>query len=757
MSIWEALRTLTVGPLELAFEFIFSIANRLTHNLGISIFVLSMVVNILVLPLYNRADELQEEEREKQKSMDKWVRHIKKTFTGDEKMMMLQTYYRQNDYNPIFVLKSSVSLILQVPFFIAAYNFLSELTLLKGASFGPIANLGAEDAMFMIGNFPINILPILMTVINIVSGAIYTKGSPLKLKLQLYGVALVFLILLYRSPSGLVFYWTLNNVFSLCKNIVTKLIMKNKKGAAAVTAGKNALNKAFAKDTPKATTWLFFATGVFLALLTGGLLPLGTIVSDAVKFSDAALLKNPALYLIPSLLYGIGFFVLWFGVFYLIAGKKIRYYFVDILLILAGIFLIDGLIFGTWGAETDSFLRYIGYEGMRLPFVFINLLVICLAGVGIHFLYRKKEAVYKIVIPPGIIVLAVFTAVFAVKITKQYQSIYYVSEDRNAEAQIPLSGEGKNVCVILLGGADGSMIPFIMENEPDLKVKYDGFTYYPNSEISDDAFAAIPEQFNDKGYGVTVCDPPFTGKENPADLSVYDNTSINAVNLEYRYNPESSAEAEFEDEVRKRNLFCYSFMNCMPAFIRGFIYNQGLYHKEIAYYESAERSFMQTKKNRSEAVGLYPEFMNWYDALEEMPFLTDVRDTGENHFVLLYNGLANRPMILQEPNYEPVSEVDNREYDSDLDAGYIADGKTYRMDTAEEAAHYQTNLCAVRSLSNWVELLKWEGIYDNTKIVIVSHGGEKPLLMIKDYNASGYDVSEKVMTDGAITEWIAGD
>ena len=30
--------------------------------------------------------------------MDHWVKHIKKSFKGNERFMMLQTYYRQNDY-----------------------------------------------------------------------------------------------------------------------------------------------------------------------------------------------------------------------------------------------------------------------------------------------------------------------------------------------------------------------------------------------------------------------------------------------------------------------------------------------------------------------------------------------------------------------------------------------------------------------------------------------------------------------------------
>ena len=59
--------------------------------------------------------------------------------------------------------------------------------------------------------------------INVVSSAIYLKGFPLKTKIQLYGMALFFLVFLYNSPAALVFYWTLNNVFSLVKTIFYKL------------------------------------------------------------------------------------------------------------------------------------------------------------------------------------------------------------------------------------------------------------------------------------------------------------------------------------------------------------------------------------------------------------------------------------------------------------------------------------------------------------------------------------------------------
>ena len=101
----------------------------------------------------------------------------------------------------------------------AAYSCLSKMPALQGQSFLFIKNMGVPDAVFHIGSFPINVLPIAMTIINIVAGAIYCKGFPFKEKAQIYGMALIFLVILYNSPAGLVLYWTMNNVFSLIKNV----------------------------------------------------------------------------------------------------------------------------------------------------------------------------------------------------------------------------------------------------------------------------------------------------------------------------------------------------------------------------------------------------------------------------------------------------------------------------------------------------------------------------------------------------------
>jgi len=92
LGIGEIIYQILIGPLELFFEVLYTIANRMIGNYGLSIIVLSLIMNFLVLPIYQRADRMQEEERDIEAKLHDGIEHIRKTFKGDERMMMLQTY-----------------------------------------------------------------------------------------------------------------------------------------------------------------------------------------------------------------------------------------------------------------------------------------------------------------------------------------------------------------------------------------------------------------------------------------------------------------------------------------------------------------------------------------------------------------------------------------------------------------------------------------------------------------------------------------
>ena len=218
-----------IYPVYMFVEFVFFLANNITDDyIGFSIILLSITVNVICLPIYNVAEGWQEKERNIQKKLKSKITDIKAVFSGDERYMILSTYYRQNQYHPLYAMRGMFALLIQIPFFIAAYKLLSGLSMLNNASFWFLKDLGKPDGLLSVAGMHINVLPILMTLINIIASAVYSKGLTIKEKLQLYITAAVFLLLLYNSPSGLVFYWTLNNIFSLFKNIFYRIKLSKK-------------------------------------------------------------------------------------------------------------------------------------------------------------------------------------------------------------------------------------------------------------------------------------------------------------------------------------------------------------------------------------------------------------------------------------------------------------------------------------------------------------------------------------------------
>ncbi|MBR2803708.1 MAG: YidC/Oxa1 family membrane protein insertase, partial [Eggerthellaceae bacterium] len=398
MDFLALLYQLLIGPLELFFEIVFTIAYRFLGDPGLSIVFLSLAMNFLVLPLYRRADAMQEEERVQAEKMKPVQDHIRKTFKGDERFMMMQTYNRQVGYKPTDALKGSVSLLLEIPFFIAAYHFISNLAVLQGVPFGPLADLGAPDGLLQVSGIgAVNVLPILMTAINLASAALYMKGMPMRNKVQMVGIAALFLVLLYASPSGLVFYWTLNNVFSLVKNVFYRLkrprfvlsVMASAAGVLLIAASvfnpmSTPMKEAFVigagfflqlpicvyfvrRKKPKAfehsaknapSDKAFLLCSVFVALLTGALIPLSVIHASPTEFANLVNYQSPLWYVAYSLALSVGTFVIWFGVFYWLASPHGKDIFGCAMFVFAGIAIVDYLFFGMSLGNLSAELQY---------------------------------------------------------------------------------------------------------------------------------------------------------------------------------------------------------------------------------------------------------------------------------------------------------------------------------------------------------------------------------------------------------------
>ena len=837
------LYTLIISPLELLFEVVFTIANRIIGNPGFSIVFLSLAFNFLVLPLYKRADELQAEERDIQAKMSSRIKRIKKTFKGDERFFMLQEYYRINHYKPIYQLKSSISLLLQIPFFIAAYRLLSRMQCLQGMSFGFIADLGKEDATFMIGSFPVNILPILMTLINIVSGIIYTKGHPLKSKIQVYGIAVVFLVLLYHSPSGLVFYWLLNNVFSLVKNIFYKLKDPRKiVSVLSAFAGAGVVASTFIKQDldmrQKVLLWIgalllilplvfsfikkkadakiparndkaFYAGAVFMALLTGLVIPSNIINASAEEFIDVINPSSPVIYVINSMLLSFGSFVLWGSIFYFFMSDKMKALMSKAVFLICGISIANYLLFGTKLGTLSATLQYHSQPAFKLKEYLINAAVVIVIAAVLYLVCSKFR---KIVLPVLIVAILTVTGIGSyttIKIAKTYSD--YESRAHSSDMPlIPLSKTGQNVVVLMLDRSLGDLVPYIMNEKQSLKTQFDGFTYYPNTisygthtifaspalyggyeytperinERSDEllmnkhteALKVMPVLFGSNGYNVTIVDPPLAGYAVNPDISIYnDHPEFNVFLTSGRFDivdgdVNISADAtERVNKSRNRNFFMFSLMKTSPVLLQETIYDGGVYNESRATAARVDGSvetdaLVQHTYGLSKSVGYDLEFLKSYAVLDNLSKITVIEDSDQPSFVLMANDTTHSPCLLQKPDYKLAYNVDNTAYDTMLGSGYRYKGRTINMFSNYQVTHYHVNMAAFLKLGEWFDYLREQGVYDNTRIILVSdHGtaagfyeiksngkemeGFLPLLMVKDFGATGFTICEDFMTN----------
>ncbi len=848
MSLFDIIYTILIGPLQLIFEVIYAVANRFIGHPGLAIIVLSLIMNFLVLPLYRRADAMQEEARDMDLKLSKGVKHIKKTFSGDERMMILQAYYRQNNYKPTDALNGSVSLLLEIPFFMAAYQFLSHLNILHGVSLGPITDLGAQDGLIHIGGLNINLLPILMTAINVISSTIYLKGFPVKTKVQLYAMSAFFLVFLYTSPAGLVFYWTLNNLFSLVKTIFYKL--KNPRlvlgilfSIVGIVIGGYGL---FAYDNPSIRRELFvvglgvalqapivmyalkgkvkvrekekkevsydknfFLVGTMvLTVLVGALIPSALIASSPQEFVDVANFYNPLWYMVYALCLAAGTFLVWIRVFYWLASPSGKAFFDKLIWVACGVMIVNYLFFGTELGIISASLQFESGLIFDKKELLINSAVV-IAVIAVMFLIITKwKKPLKSILTILVIALVGMSVMNVSKIQKSVSKAQEQIEALKEETpHFTLSKEGKNVIVIMLDRGLGFQVPYIFNERPELKEQFDGFTYYSNTvsfggltnfgtpalfggyeytpiemnkrdteplvDKHNEALKVMPVLFDENGYEVTVCDPPYANYQWVPDLSIYDEyPDINAYVTEGYFSEVAGFESE--RKTTRRNFFCYSIMKTVPVFMQDMVYNYGKYNYADKEEEKEELTYStHVTQGTTIADGVTAEFMNPYSVLLNLPTMTVVEEGDVNTFMMMCNNTTHEPMILQEPDYTPAQHVDNTAYDAAHTDRFTVNGVTLKMENENQVKHYHTNMAAMIQIGNWLDYLKENDVYDNTRIIIVAdHGrplyqldelyiwpkaGEThnaelyfPLLLVKDFDSEGFNTSDEFMTNGDV-------
>ena len=203
-------------PFEILLASVFSLSVSITNNYGIALILMSFFITLITTPIYFLADKWADEEKKIQDEMRPEIDSVKAVYDGQKQFYLIQTIHRIHGYKFFYSFRSMLGILFQIPFFFSAYNVLSAQTVFSGISFAFVSDLGKPDGLL----WGINLLPALMTLVNMISALFFSKSLKVKDNLQTFVLALFFFIFLYSSPSALLIYWTMNNIFSLLKSII---------------------------------------------------------------------------------------------------------------------------------------------------------------------------------------------------------------------------------------------------------------------------------------------------------------------------------------------------------------------------------------------------------------------------------------------------------------------------------------------------------------------------------------------------------
>lgn len=268
------------------------------------------------------------------------------------------------------------------------------------------------------------------------------------------------------------------------------------------------------------------------------------------------------------------------------------------------------------------------------------------------------------------------------------------------------------------------LIPEILKNNPELNGQLDGFVWYPNTvsfgkltmigtpgifggydytpfEINrradktlqqkhNEAILTMPVVFHNNNWNVTVADLPYENYlEQPVTDMYKGYEFINRVTTHGTYSDiwyarHGMKKSPFMSEGIKRNFIWFSVLKIVPPFMR-----QIIYHKE---YWISYNKFENSAK-----------FIDNYSEIDLFPELFD--DSSEkNAFFLLDNEANHESILLQAPDYVPVENV--------TQFGPGGNDETY-----------SSMVGIILRFTNFIDFLKKNEIYDNTKIIIVSDHG----------------------------------
>jgi YidC/Oxa1 family membrane protein insertase len=219
-----------VAPLTAAFSWMLRAIYDVIPNYGVAIILITLMVRLATAPLMakqmksmRRMGELQPKMKELQQ------KHADDKQKQSEELMKL---YKQSGVNP---LGGCFPMLLQLPVFIGLYYALqSTIELRQEPFFGWINDLSAPETLFVIPglDLPIRVLPLLMGASMVLQQKMTpTTIDPAQARMMMTVMPIMFTVLFYQFPSGLVLYWLVSNLLGIGHQLWVNRGMQRQKPA----------------------------------------------------------------------------------------------------------------------------------------------------------------------------------------------------------------------------------------------------------------------------------------------------------------------------------------------------------------------------------------------------------------------------------------------------------------------------------------------------------------------------------------------
>jgi len=187
-------------------------------NWGWAIILLTVLIKLVFFPLSAASYK----SMARMKEVQPRLMVMKEQYKGEPQKLnqAMMEMYRKEKINP---LGGCLPVVIQIPVFISLYWVLLSSVELRGAPWIlwvhdlSLPDTSISDVLGLTHFFPIGILPIVMAISMFVQTKLNpTPPDPIQAKIMMY-MPIVFSIMFFFFPAGLVLYWVVNNLLSIAQ------------------------------------------------------------------------------------------------------------------------------------------------------------------------------------------------------------------------------------------------------------------------------------------------------------------------------------------------------------------------------------------------------------------------------------------------------------------------------------------------------------------------------------------------------------